>query len=43
VNLRGPINCPSRWQPVNRRRFLNSGWHLDVREGRMSNGLVVRL
>ena len=33
VALHGPITHPSRWQPVNRRRFLNSGWHIDVGPG----------
>ena len=34
VALRGPLSNPSaRWQPVNRRRFLSKGWHIDVGPG----------
>lgn len=36
VELLGPLtaaNAHSRWQPVNRRRVLNRGWHIDVGPG----------
>jgi hypothetical protein len=28
-----PSTAAHRWQPVNRRRFLNKGWHVDVGPG----------
>lgn len=36
VDLLGPLiagNAHARWQPVNRRRVLNRGWHIDVGPG----------
>mmetsp|Transcript_24582 Transcript_24582/g.48862 ORF Transcript_24582/g.48862 Transcript_24582/m.48862 type:complete len:425 (+) Transcript_24582:50-1324(+) len=38
VEMNGPVLSPSRWQPVNRRRFLNSGWHIDVGPGFPNSG-----